>query len=226
MVIAAKPYIKRTADARFSRAHMELKVMRDMWDRGEVGVRPIAVAVTPKYMGERVIIFTKYDKNLTTMDTQSWGAGPTERNIRNATLAMKALASFNKMGYVHGDAKIKNVASKQGKGKLGMIDFETTAVIDPKNPNHLEATIQTDLKQMLDSLVDAGMFRLRVGEYYQNNSDQIIEAVRAICQDGYLSCWTNSSPAVQQKVFDTVVHVADGVVKDALRRLPSAQVAI
>lgn len=215
VTIAAKCFEKRDFSERLARAAREVEVMRDMERRGELGLHPVAVAVTNEAMGSSVVLFTKFNEDLFTLDNNPWGRGPTENNINDATLAAQALGRFNTYGYTHRDSKVKNVASVPGKG-VAMIDFETTDAFDIQNPGEAAEAAFTDLEYFIGSLADKGLLKVSRDHNYQDNSAAIIDAVQRICQDGYLSAWEAADPAVQDAVLNVVDEVAQRVVERAL----------
>ena len=213
--IAAKCYEKRSFEERFARASREIEVMRDMRARGELGLDPVALAVMQGANDRSVVLLTRFNNSLYTLDNNPWGRGVTEHNVMNAVEATSALGRFNAMGYVHRDAKIKNVASVAGRG-VTMIDFETTDHMDPTSPQEAASAAHTDLEYMMSSLADKGMFRLRQNRVGANNADEIVGAIQAICEDGYLPSWANASGEVQTAVYDVVAGVAEVAVERAL----------
>ncbi|MEK7153552.1 MAG: hypothetical protein AAB834_06385 [Patescibacteria group bacterium] len=213
--IAAKCYQKRDYEERLARAGREVEVMQDMTRRGELGLEPVAVAVTPDYMGSSVVLFTQFNRDLYTLDNNPWGRGPTESNVTSAILAAQAVGRLNAMGYMHRDAKVKNVASVAGQG-VGMIDFETADPINPNDPQQAGLAAYTDLDLLMGSLSDRGLFTVRRDQYFQDNSPQIIEAVQQICQDGYLSAWDGASAEVQSSVYEMTTHVAHDIAERSI----------
>jgi hypothetical protein len=212
--IAAKCYQKRTFVERIARAEREITVMRDMQARGELGLDPVALAVTGNEMDNSVVLLTRFNQGLYTLDNNPWGRGVNLHNTMNASAAAGALGRFNTMGYVHRDAKIKNVASVAGRG-VAMIDFETTDFIDPTDPVQAASAAHTDLEYMMGSIADKGMFKLR-RTHMGDNSKDIIGAVQSICEDGYLPAWQNASVEVQEAVYGVVAGVAESAVERAL----------
>jgi hypothetical protein len=214
--VAAKCYQKRSFEERFARAQREVEVMRDMNERGELALEPIAVAVAPDHAHNdtAVVLFTRFNDNLYTLDSNPWGRGPTAFNTANAAAAAGALGRFNEMGYVHRDAKIKNVAAVAGLG-VGMIDFETTDPIDPRDPIQARDAAYTDFDYMMSSLGDKGFFTRRQNKDYSDNSGEILGAVQEVC-DSYLLAWGESSADVQAQVLDVTMQVADNITTRAL----------
>ncbi|HSD55834.1 MAG TPA: hypothetical protein VLA92_01640 [Candidatus Saccharimonadales bacterium] len=213
--IAAKCYEKRTFEERYARAGREIEVMRDMQQRGELGLDPVALAVMQSGGDRSVVLLTRFNNRLYTLDNNPWGRGTTEHNVSNATEAAGALGRFNAMGYMHRDAKIKNVASVAGRG-VAMIDFETTDPIDATNPVEAANAAHTDLEYMMGSLADKGLFRLRQNRAGAGNSDAIVGAIQKICEDGYLPAWENASNEVQTAVYDVVAGVAEAAAERVL----------
>lgn len=213
--VAAKCYQKRPFEERFDRAQREVAVMRDMSRRGELALEPVAVAVAPDRGGEdAIVLLTRFNDELYTLDSNPWGRGPTPANIDNAVLAAGALGRFNQMGYVHRDSKIKNVASVVGKG-VGMIDFETTDPIDPNDPVQAGDAAYTDLDYMVSSLADKGLFTRRQNRNFTDNSPEIVTAVQSVC-DAYLMAWADAAPEVQDSVYDVTLQVANNITQRSL----------
>jgi hypothetical protein len=213
--IAAKCYQKRDFEERMARASREVEVMQDMARRGELALDPVAVAVTSSRMGDAVVLLTRFNDDLYTLDNNPWGRGPTAANVSNATLAAQALGRFNAMGYMHRDAKIKNVASVAGQG-VGMIDFETSDPFDVSDPIQTGTAAYADLEYMMGSLADKGLFNVRRRRDFQDNSGQVLAAVQTICEDGYLSAWGEASPDIQSRVYDMTLNVAENMTQRAL----------
>jgi hypothetical protein len=213
--VAAKCYEKRTFEERFARASREIEVMRDMRQRGELGLDPIALAVMQGADDRSVVLLTRFNSGLYTLDNNPWGRGTTEHNVMNAAEATGALGRFNAMGYVHGDGKIKNVASVAGRG-VAMIDFETTDHMDPTDPEQAASAAHKDLEYMMGSLADKGMFRLRQNRQGSNNSRAIVGAIQEICENGYLPAWSDAPGDVQTAVYDVVAEVAAATTERAV----------
>ena len=213
--VAAKCYQKRTFDERLARAEREVEVMRDMNNRGELALDPVAVAIAPdRQTGDTsVVLFTRFNDSLYTLDNNPWGRGPTPFNVQNAADAAGALGRFNSMGWQHRDAKIKNVASVAGLG-VGMIDFETTDPFDPNDPNAARDAAYADLDYFVSSLGDKDFLKRKQNRDFSDNSDQIVGAVQAVC-DSYLGAWGDASPDVQAQVLEVTMDVADNATRRA-----------
>jgi hypothetical protein len=159
--VAAKCFYKRDPEDRFRRAITEAQIMGEMEAKGMMAYRPVAVAVAPDTgrFSREVILATEYDPSILTLDNMPWGRGLNPRNIGTAQRAVCTLAVFNRMGYVHGDAKIKNVAQNEAGNRMNMIDYETTTRLDLGNPTEIAHAVHIDLGMLFDSLIKKGVTR-------------------------------------------------------------------
>jgi hypothetical protein len=200
--VAVKCFYKRTFEDRFTRALQEVRVLQHLEARGELAWHPIALVIAPTtdVLDREVILVTQYDGVLT-LDNLPWGRGMTKDNISNALLAVHALGKFNaELGFRHGDAKIKNVAQDEKSSRFGMIDFETSATIDLKNPADAAETALIDFGRMIDSLAKKGFFR---PEKSSRQSLRVTDLMAQLAQ-AYLDHWGNASTEIQDAVFDSV----------------------
>lgn len=199
--VAVKCYAKRTAEERYNRAMREITVMEDLLSCEELSIEPIAAAIAspyPPFNGE-VILLTRYNDMLLSLDNLPWGRGVEDRrNVNSARLAVQALGRFNAhLGYVHGDAKIKNVAIEHGDG-IGMIDFETTEEFDRTSPAEAARASNTDFGFFLDSLQKKGFI---TPGFSRANQD----AITLLATD-YLDAWVGAPQAVQAAVLEDVTN--------------------
>lgn len=204
-VIAAKSYgSKRSFEDRLTRVQREVTISKYMASMGELALEPIAVAVAPPTVADNaVVLFTRLDSGLYTLDSTPWGRGLTRHNVAIAGTAALAVGHCNALGIEHNDAKIKNVGSLSS-GKVGMVDFETSRQINASNPAEAQSAAYADFGLFTKSLEDKGFFQGR-GDTY-NQGKQVVDAVRTMC-DGYLSAWQDSPPEVQLAVMEVVQDI-------------------
>jgi hypothetical protein len=212
--VAAKCYTKREFDQRLDRVRREIEFTGEMADRGELALEPIAVAIAPPHVaGHAVVLFTRLNDELYTLDGNPWGRGLTVQNVGVAVAAAQVVGHCNATGIEHDDAKIKNVGSLTS-GKLGMVDFETSHRIDPTNVAEAQAAAHADFGLLIKSLDDKGLFRPRGNVNLHAQSQQIASAIRSICETGYLSAWESASADVQSAVIDVVHEIGQQYVNE------------
>lgn len=192
--VAAKCFYKREPQDRLHRALTETRFMEELSNRGELTMLPVAVAITPENSRAEgsVTIVTEYNPTLISLDNLPWGRGLTGHNSLRSLQAVRALAEFNTQGILHGDAKIKNVAQDQ-VGRIGMIDYETSRRIDPELPTDAGEAAYLDFGQLLGSFYDKG--------FLKPNSSASTNFANLLAEE-YLGAWKDSSPAVQEAVYD------------------------
>jgi hypothetical protein len=213
--IGAKCYQKRTLPDRLARAHREVNFMRYMQRAGHLAIQPVGVVIATPETGSEVVLLTRWDDDLLTFDNNPWGRGPSRGTMEDAIKGASVVGSFNRSGLVHNDAKIKNVATNNRTGQIGMIDFETTSFFDLQSPIEAAAATHTDLGLFMKSLADKGFFNLRMNGY-ASNADRVVGAIQKICERGYLPQWENAPPEVQSAVYDEAVSVAERLIEDKL----------
>ncbi len=209
--VAAKCFLKRDFLERMDRVQREVSITQTLAARGDLALAPIAVAVAPANVADQaIILFTRLQEGLYTLDGNPWGRGLTPRNIAIATAAAGAVGHFNAQGGEHKDAKIKNVATLPF-GQAGMIDFETSGWFDPTDPAQAATAAHADLGLLMDSLGQKGLFRSR-SYGTRDQSEEIAAAVRDICERGYLPAWQSAPADVQLAVYDVVGGIGQSVV--------------
>jgi hypothetical protein len=213
--IGAKCYQKRTLPDRLQRAANEVQFTHEMQEAGLLAMVPVGVAIGTPETGSDVVLLTRWDDNLLTFDNNPWSRGLTVGNMTDALTAAGAVGEFNRSGRVHRDAKIKNVATSNATGQVGMIDFETSRHFDSQDPIEAAAAASTDLGLLLKSLGDKGFFNVHTSGFTPN-TDQIVNGIREICETGYLSKWEQATPDVQSAVYDAVVNVAEREIEERL----------
>lgn len=200
--VAAKCYAKRTKAERFQRAMREVTIMEDLQNRGELTLEPIAVAIAHDQGATdgEVVLLTRYNPNLLSLDNIPWGRGVTDpTNVQNAIIASQALGRFNaRLGYRHGDGKIKNAAVEYGRG-AGMIDFETSRVFDVHDPIEASVTALDDFGLFIDSLEKKG--------FLKRDGLRETRDVINILGEEYLTEWSDASDAVQSAVAEQVTSL-------------------
>lgn len=213
--VAAKCYSKRDFSERLDRVRREVEFTEEMRSHGELALDPIAVAVAPPNVADgAVVLFTRLDEELYTLDSNPWGRGLTSQNIGVAVAAAQTVGHCNaKRGIRHEDAKIKNVGSRTS-GELGMVDFETSHRFDPANPAEAQVAAHADFGLLMKSLDDKGFFRVRGNADVHTQSQVIAGAVRAICESGYLSALEGATPEVQSAVMDVVHDIGQHYVNE------------
>lgn len=155
--IVAKCFSKRTVDDRLDRVKREISTMQELANLGEMTTVPLAVIMAEVDDEQQIILLTEYYDGLLTLDNSPWGLGLTEDNIETAMLAAEGLGRFNRLGFRHGDAKIKNFGQGIG-GEFGPIDFETTDKINISNPDQVRGAILFDYSKLIESLNKKGFF--------------------------------------------------------------------
>ncbi len=197
--VAIKNYSKRTPEDNFHRGLTEIRVMDDMAARGEVSYVPIGLVVAPvdESTNGEIAIITKHDSSILTMDNNPWMAGFTQENIGNALEASRAVGRFNSLGYIHNDAKIKNVAQNE-YGKTGLIDFESARDIDVDRPIEVAEAALVDFSTFLDSLHKKGFFKL--ARRKENAMNELLDDLSA----SYLEAWAEAPLDVQNAAMEQV----------------------
>lgn len=196
--VAVKNFEKRTAADNMQRALREIQVMKDLEEKGEVTFSPLGLVVAPEngITSNEIILLTAHDSSILTMDNNPWKAGFSVQNIDNAKEASTAVARFNRMGYFHQDAKIKNVAQSE-IGGTGMIDYETTEDIDVTNPEQVAEAALVDFSTLINSLHKKGLFG-------KSDNPREIRQVLEELGSSYLSVWGDSGREVQDAVIESV----------------------
>jgi hypothetical protein len=201
--IAAKCYVKREYADRMTRAEREVNMTRVAARAGELALDPVAVVVCPeRFENGAVVLLTRWDEDLYTMDNMPWGRGLSPANVENAKTASRVLGSFNASGRMHGDAKIKNVASHAGT-QSGMIDFETTALFDSMDPIQASDTAYEDFGKLTASLKKKGFFKPK-----QPKADDVRNVLHDMGMT-YLEAWQDASPDVEGAVFNSITDIID-----------------
>jgi hypothetical protein len=206
IIVAAKCSLKRTPEQRFERAITELEIMSFLYERKELGFKPIALAVTPDNhpMDGKLAIISKFDSSISTMDNLPWGRGiDDEDNVESAIRAATALGHFNAtLGFQHNDAKIKNCASGVIGAKTGFVDFETTERFDPTIQAEASKASYVDFGTFIDSLINKGFFNHRDAEI-------VLEQLA----DAYLYKWVEIEPTTE--VFSSVYNAIEEIKKQS-----------
>jgi hypothetical protein len=167
VTVVAKCFSKRDEDDRLVRIKHELTTMRAMQENDALTIDPIAVAMSNIDGEKQMILLTRYNPSLTTMDNLGWGRGLSDRgNVSNAILGAHALGQFNALGFEHRDAKVKNVAQDE-TGKVGMIDYETSVPFDLTNEFSVNSAAYTDFSVYLDCLSRKAFLDTRAKESLQ-----------------------------------------------------------
>lgn len=212
--VAAKCFAKRTPQERYERAVREASIMKDLSRQGELSTEPIAIAIAnddQKTKGE-VVLLTKYKTDLQSMDNLPWTRGIRDKsNVSKAVQAARALGDFNaRLGYQHNDAKIKNVAGDDS-GRVGMIDFETTTILNTNDPEQSAIAALDDFGKLLDSLEKKGFIKRpqAIDNMGFANSDGSYDTRRTIDELGeaYLSAWSGHDATVQNAVSESVTWI-------------------
>jgi hypothetical protein len=213
--IAAKCYQKRTFADRLTRARKEVETTKFMQQHGEITLDPVAVAIAPENVsGGAVVLLTRFQEGLYTLDNTPWNRGPNRGNTANAIAASNALGRFNSRGRAHNDAKIKNVAASSD-GRVSMIDFETCELFDTNQPIEAASAAHADFGLLVESLVDKGMFRPRMDKRtFADNLPQIKSTLNAM-GESYFANWSNAPFATQELVYDMICTVIDNVVQQS-----------
>lgn len=221
--VAAKGCYKRQFSDSITRVRKEVSISRRQAELGEIAFRPVAIVIAqPPNQGKGtdfsnfdVVLVTRLEDAITTLDNLPWQAGFTESNVDTTYRAVDALGRFNtKIGY-HGDAKIKNFAQRPN-GQTSMIDFETSHQIDLKNPVEVMSMIQNDLSQLLDTLIDRGFFAHEPYRAFE------------ICENlisSYLDHWSDFSTEIQDSAYVAATEVGDACVKEVMRRAHTKSIA-
>ena len=200
ITVAAKCSLKRTAEDRHMRAIRELSTMSQLYQAGELAFKPIGLAVTPNTypMNGNLVMFSRFDPSINTMDNLPWGRGIDDPdNVESALKAAESLGRLHSVfGLQHNDAKIKNCASGAIGSKTGYVDFETTEKIDPEKPYDAHSAALTDLEKLISSLRHKSFFNHPDAE---SVLDQMLET--------YLYQWTSASNEVFNSVCDAIVNI-------------------
>lgn len=201
--VAVKNFAKRNPTENMGRALKEVRIMEDMQSKGELSFKPIGLVVTPESEATNgeIILLTKHDRSILTMDNNPWKSGPTPNNMENALLAAEAVGRFNIQGYFHNDAKIKNVAQKE-IGQTGMIDYETAQDIDITDSRQSAEAALVDFSTFLDSLHKKEFFRRAIGT---PRLKQLLDDLAF----RYLEAWEDADIDVQTVVMKEVDTVVD-----------------
>lgn len=220
--VAAKCYHgKRTFEDRLQRARREVDTTRFMQAQNELALEPVAVAVAPESMGNTVVLLTRFDESIYTLDNTPWNRGPNPQNTATAALAAHTLGRFNTYGLRHSDAKIKNIASSSADGRAGMIDFETAERFDIHDPYDAQLTAHTDFGLLVSSLADSGLFQLAYDrKSYQDNTPAIAGVLTGMA-DSYLANWEHAPANVQGAVYEAVATVVDRFSPQYSHQLPA-----
>lgn len=205
--IAAKGYYKRPFADSFARVKKEIAINKMQEETGEITFTPVAVVIAePPYEGKGtdytdydIILVTRLEEAVTTLDNAAWQLGYTPGNLQAAEAAVDALARFNTHVGKHGDAKIKNVAQRPN-GETSMIDFETSEVSDLSDPLVVADIAQKDVGLLFDSWLDRGFFTAQIESTYE-----VITKLSEI----YLSHWTGSSEEVQDVVYQQILELSE-----------------
>lgn len=214
--VAAKLYNKRELADRFNRVAAEVAGSQLQAAWGEIAFQPIAVAVAPpEYQGKgtdpadfNILLVTKLDTSVASLDNAPWPLGFEEDNIELANSASAALGRFNSMLGMHGDAKIKNIAQRPD-GKTSMIDMETFQGMpwNDENLQGISTTVNEDFGTFLQSLAKAGFFSKEPFE-----SKKVIDDLAQT----YLEQWDHYSEKVQHFVAEQTFQVSESCVKAIL----------
>lgn len=218
--VAAKCYQKKREFAdRLERARREVTYMRLMKAAGEVTMEPIAVIVTPEELGSAIVLFTRFNDSLFTLDNAAWARGLTDMNVEAALKSAAAIGRFNaKIGLRHGDAKIKNFASADSEllsSSVSLIDYETAQPLDVDTPYSAGEAAHADLGLLLKSLVDKGFFKIDPLSA-TNNPPAVRDLIIKMCEDAYLPNWNDAAPEVQSAVYEAVVELAEQTVQEII----------
>jgi hypothetical protein len=207
--VAVKCSLKRTPEERFERAVKELSIMADLYQKGELAFKPIALAVAPDHapMDGKLVLVSRFDGTINTMDNLPWGRGIDDpSNVEAAIAAAEAVGRFNAvLGYIHKDAKIKNVATSAHPVKTGLIDFETSERIDPTISSVAAGAAHEDFDLLVASLAKKGFFR----------HPDAKEVLREMA-DAYLSQWIE----YDSRVFDGVNEMVEDSITKVLESRP------
>lgn len=196
--VAAKCHSKRESfEERLERAKREVFFMQALERQGEITTSPIAMVVAPEdgSFNREVLVFTAYNDGLLTLDNQPWGRGLTAGNKARALDAVKTLGRYHTMGIWHGDAQIKNFAEDQRRKDVGMIDYETSRLIDPYDPEQVGIAVYEDFGKLLKSLSDKRF--LQDEDASRQTMDELGEE--------YVSRWGGFPTAVQDAAYGAIV---------------------
>lgn len=206
--VVAKDYHKRPIADSFERVRREVDFSRRQAMAGEITYEPIAVVVTGRPYGEGhtnssqdydIILMTRFVPSATTLDNAPWALGCQPENVAAAEAAVAALARFNTGVGLHGDAKIKNVAQLPD-GRTSMIDFETSKLMDTREPIAAATVASQDFASLLDSLM--------ARKFFTRQSDETVKVVSKL-GEVYLDAWGKFSPEVQEAVINEVTAITD-----------------
>ncbi len=186
---AVKWYTKRSPEECFDRVTKEADIMLEL---AQIGLPvPELIGVVVSTQGHALI--SKYKRGLVTMDNVPWQRGLSRYNLDIAKRAASTLGYFNQLGFIHGDAKIKNIADVEKHGST-MIDFETSNRADMTIPYNA-AWAAADLHKLLDSLRDKNFFV----EKPRNNLT--VDGAYTEIVDAYLEAWVDAPGTIQNAVL-------------------------
>jgi Lipopolysaccharide kinase (Kdo/WaaP) family len=210
--VVAKCFTKRDIDDRLTRVKRELTTMQAMTELGMLTINPIAVAMADTSRGRQVVLLTRHNPALTTMDNLPWARGINDRNnLENAMLGAAALARFNASGFLHGDAKVKNIAQTEEE-EVGMIDYETSIPIDENDPQDAEKAAFLDLGQYLSSIVKKGLLGPKGSKIASATLRQdLLEPVSL----AYACQWLSANQDVRDAVWQGTKSAVDAVLPNA-----------
>jgi hypothetical protein len=203
--IAAKGFYKRPFKERLERIRKEIEITKLQANATELYYQPVAVAIAPPlYEGKStdledydVLLVTRLDESLTTLDNAPWQLGFTEDNLILAEQIMHALGRYNTNVGIHHDAKVKNFV-QQPDGKVSAIDFETSEVVDCSDPSNAANAVWEDLGRVFDSLDGRG---------FMSREPHRKSVVISALTDLYLAHWEAYSLDVQEAVLEQAGNI-------------------
>jgi hypothetical protein len=213
--VAVKGFYKREFPDRFDRVQTEITASHIQSSLGELAFEPVAVVVAPpEYKGKTTVhndydllLVSKLDESVKTLDNAPWQLGFTEANILAAEAAVTALGRFNASVGRHKDAKIMNVAQRPD-GTTSMIDFETSQSMDRTNPSNAASVVHEDLSTLLDSLDKRGFFAQE-----KSKARAVLDNLGA----AYLESWAGAQSSVQEAVYGTIVLVIEECINSYVK---------
>lgn len=210
-----KCYAKRSFWDKVERLRREYETNKALQDNGYDTVNIIGFAVSPT-IGEdgTCILASEWCVDLYTYDNLPWSQGFTDDNVNYAIQSFAALSKFHNIGYHHGDAKIKNVASFDGREAV-MIDFETSRKFAVDDEGSIDKTdmlggIRIDLEKLIDSLLKKGFFDTL---HYNQDNPPDYEAALIILEGlfvEYICQWLDSP------FYDEVSGLVRSILQDKL----------
>jgi hypothetical protein len=205
MMVVCKCYSKREFPDRLARALQEVHVMQRLSTSGILTIEPIAVAIAP-WVGTKgeVVLITRQNLRLITLDNLPWAQKLMPQNIANAKDGARAVSEFNKLGFIHYDAKVKNVAQDE-EGHMAMIDFETAREIDLTAPQEVALATYTDFSKYLDSLWKKGFF----GTSKRHTNASLLREVVGEIQAAYLDVWAQDDDKIAEQVLMAVENATE-----------------